>query len=221
MMNFKKYALYSCILVLALLLVGYSYRTKVKHKLKALLGYSTNRSSGGSGSCPGCSTIFTDNVKVHQLAFSKEGIAPQKEDEDLYELFTSGKLVKLQTNPLYIVRQTRFSRPYILPNAKVFIEDLAVQYKQKCTTDSITYVPFTISSSTRSLASVNALMKNNDNAIRNSAHLRGTTIDISYRAFNKNKKQTKAFINVLAELRRQNRCYVKFERNCCLHITVI
>ena len=192
-MNFKKYALYSCILIVALLLIGYPYRTKVKHKLKALLGYSTTRSGGGSGSCPGCSTIFTDNVKVHQLAFSKEGIAPQKEDEDLHNLFNSGKLVKLQTNPLYIIRQTRFSCPYILPNAKVFIEDLAVQYKQKCTTDSITYVPFTISSITRSRESVQALMKNNDNAIRNSAHLRGKTIDISYRAFNKNKKHKKNY----------------------------
>ncbi len=53
------------------------------------------------------------------------------------------------------------------------------------------------------------------------AHLRGKTFDISYRAFNNNPKQTQAFIEVLKEFRIQNRCFVKFEKNGCLHITVI
>lgn len=82
-------------------------------------------------------------------------------------------------------------------------------------------VPFTISSLTRSTESVEKLMNNNRNAIKNSSHLKGKTFDISYRAFNKNKQQTIAFIAVLEELRNQNRCFVKFERNGCLHITVI
>jgi hypothetical protein len=64
-------------------------------------------------------------------------------------------------------------------------------------------------------------MKSNANAIENSAHLKGKTFDISYRAFAGNRKQSGAFIEVLRELRAEGKCYVKYERNGCLHVTVI
>lgn len=63
-------------------------------------------------------------------------------------------------------------------------------------------------------------MKNNKNSIPESAHLKGKTSDVSYHAFGKNKKQSNAFVEALTELRNQKKCYVKFERNGCLHITV-
>ncbi len=65
------------------------------------------------------------------------------------------------------------------------------------------------------------LMKGNPNAIKSSIHLKGKTFDVSYKAFNKNDSQIKLFIKVLNELRLENRCYVKSERNGCLNITVI
>jgi hypothetical protein len=74
---------------------------------------------------------------------------------------------------------------------------------------------------TRSTASINKLLTKNGNAIKNSAHLRGKTFDISYRASNNNKKTNKGFIAVLNELKNKSRCYVKFERNGCLHINVM
>jgi hypothetical protein len=165
--------------------------------------------------------LFYDNVLTHKLAYLNDGIKPQNSDNDLDKLSKSGKLKKIETGKLFIVRKAPFSRPYILPKGHTFIQDLSINYYNRCMTDSIKYIPFTISSLTRSKESVNKLMKNNGNAIKNSAHLRGKTFDISYRAFNKNKKQTKAFIEVLNELKKQKRCYVKFERNGCLHITVI
>ena len=51
------------------------------------------------------------------------------------------------------------------------------------------------------------------------AHLKGKTFDISYRAFSKNRKQLKKFIQALDTLHNMKKCYVKFERNGCLHIT--
>lgn len=221
MFKLKPFLLSFFILTIASLVIAYPYRKKIKYKFKVLLGYSINRSPSGSGSCSGCSTIFTDNVKRHQSAFSTSGMLPQKKDQDLDNLLKSRNLIRLKTNPLYIIRKARFSRPYMLPKAELFINDLSKKYSEKCRADSIKYIPFTISSVTRSHESVEKLRKSNKNAIKNSAHLRGKTFDISYRAFNKNKKQSKAFIAVLTELRAQKRCFVKFERNGCLHITVI
>ena len=82
------------------------------------------------------------------------------------------------------------------------------------------YVRFDITSATRSINSVNELSKENPNAIKNSAHLRGKTFDISYGAFSGYKIQLKLFIEALSELKNQKKCFVKYERNGCLHITV-
>ncbi|MFT5253006.1 MAG: hypothetical protein ACI87N_002031 [Flavobacteriales bacterium] len=210
------------VLMFSLILISYPYRRTIKGKIKYLLAYvvAGHPSTTTSGSCPSCPQLFYDNVLTHKLAYLNDGIAPQDKDTDLDRLSKSGTLQTIETNELFIVRKAEFSRPYILPKAHTFIQDLSKNYYNKCLADSIKYVPFTISSVTRSTASVNKLMKGNGNAIKNSAHLRGKTLDISYRAFHNNKKQTKAFIAALNELKKQNRCYVKFERNGCLHITV-
>jgi hypothetical protein len=222
MKKLRNYLLLCSILLVTLIFIAYPYRIKIKYRVKALLGYSTKgNGDGGSGSCPTCPGLFTDDVKTHEFAYFTDGIKPQNNDRDLDNLLKSGKLKKLESCSLFIVRNARFSRPYLLPKAHSFIQDLSRNYDIKCKADSIKYIPFTISSLTRSKESVAELMKSNGNAIKNSSHLRGKTFDISYRAFNGNKKQKKAFIEVLNELKKQKRCYVKFERNGCLHITVI
>jgi Family of unknown function (DUF5715) len=220
MPKLKTYLLLGSVLLMCLFLIAYPYRGKIKRKIKALMGYSS-RGYAGSGNCPDCHVIFTDNVAKHKEALENEGIKPQKTFKEIVQLFNSGKLVKLTTNDSYIVREAKFSRPYILPKARDFISDLSKKYAKQCQAEKIKYVPFTISSVTRSIESVEDLEERNSNAIKNSAHLKGKTFDISYRAFNKNKSQTKAFIKVLKEMRSDKICFVKFERNGCLHITVI
>ncbi len=63
-------------------------------------------------------------------------------------------------------------------------------------------------------------MKHNGNAIENSAHLKGKTIDITYITHKKQVKQKALFIQALAKLKDKGLCYVKFEvQKKCLHIT--
>lgn len=205
----------------ACMLIAYPYRRTIKHKLKEILGYSNGGFSGGSGICSGCSETFTDNVKTHALAYTTDGIEPQTDDQAIDKLFESATLLEVKTDSLYIVRKLHYSNPYILPKGLVFINELARLYYSKYKSDSVKYVPFTISSVTRSMESVDKLMVNNSNSIKNSALLKGKTFDISYRAFNNNKAQINLFIEALKELREENKCYVKFERNGYLHITAI
>lgn len=216
----KKHITLISIVLALLFLIAYQYKASIKRKVRILIGYKSN-GYGGSGNCPDCYVLFTDDVKTHEKALVNEGIKPQNDFKGLEKLLDSGILTKLKTNSSYIVRNAKYSRPYVLPEVQIFLNKLVDNYKNQCKNENINYMPFTITSVTRSLESVNELVENNNNAIKNSVHLKGKTIDISYRAFNKNRSQTKAFIKVLKELRKDNNCFVKFERNGCLHITII
>ncbi len=218
---FKASVLTIFILGSILSILAFPYRYKIIRNVKVLLGYHLGSTLTGTGSCKKCSTLFTDNVKTHQQAYKGEGIQQQKNDDGLQSLFKKRKLLKLTSTPLYTVRPLSHSQPFILLKGQIFIDELARLYEKKCIRDSLNYVPFTISSVTRSIESVKRLGAVNLNSIENSAHLRGKTFDISYRAFNNNNKQNEAFISVLRDMRLQGRCYVKFEKNGCLHITVI
>ena len=112
------------------------------------------------------------------------------------------------------------SLPALLPKGITFINKLSREYRALCDQKNIEYIPFRITSATRTIKSVKALMKDNGNAIENSAHLKGKTIDITYLTSKKHTKQKELFIQTLAKLKDQGLCYVKFEvKMKCLHIT--
>lgn len=203
-----------------ILIIAYPYRYRILNRMSALW-YNNAGGIGGPGNCRNCAFLFTDNVKKHQKAYLRDGISVQKEDSDLEKLFYRGKLRKLQSNNLYEVDGLTHSQPFILPKGQRFISKLAGCYYERCVKDSLDYIPFKITSVTRSRISVEKLMRSNKNAIENSAHLKGKTFDISYRAFNGNRKQSAVFMEVLQELRKDGECFVKYERNGCLHVTVI
>lgn len=190
-----------------------------KNNITSLFANKKTNTVTGTGQCKNCSELFNDGVAVHEQAYVNEGIIPVDTDEEIVALFNEGVLVEIATNDYYKVNNLEHSQPYILPKAKKFIDNLADTYATYCALDSLTYIPFTITSVTRSKQSVNKLMRGNSNAIENSAHLKGKTFDMSYSAFNGNKKQLQQFVDALNTLHTQQKCFVKFERNGCLHIT--
>jgi hypothetical protein len=115
------------VLMFSLILISYPYRRTIKGKIKYLLAYvvAGHPSTTTSGSCPSCPQLFYDNVLTHKLAYLNDGIAPQDKDTDLDRLSKSGTLQTIETNELFIVRKAEFSRPYILPKAHTFIQDLS------------------------------------------------------------------------------------------------
>ncbi len=177
-------------------------------------------SSQKSAKCENCPEWFNDGISAHENAYKKDGIPPQETDAGLYDLEEENKLVYIKTNDLYIVSKLEHSKPLLMPKAVQFLDMLSSLYQQNCSEHGVEYVPFEITSATRTKRSVQGLMKNNNNAIKESPHLKGKTFDISYAAFGENKKQLRLFNSALLELKNRNKCYVKFERNGCLHITV-
>ena len=129
-------------------------------------------------------------------------------------------LIEIESNSFYIVRNFSHSQPLLLPKAIDFLDKLSMLYNKKCMENNIIYRQFEITSGSRSIESVKKLGEVNENSIENSPHLKGKTIDISWRAFGGNKDQLKLFISALSELKNQRKCFIKFERNGCFHITV-
>jgi uncharacterized protein YdiU (UPF0061 family) len=86
-----------------------------------------------------------------------------------------------------------------------------------------------VTSVLRTPALVKQLRRRNRNAVDTSAHLFGTTFDISYLKFicdsigvPRTQEDMKNLLGeVVEQMRQQERCFVKFERKqACYHITV-
>jgi len=172
------------------------------------------------GTCPKCQTTFTDEVQEHKKAYYNEGIEPQFNNTDLRKLYKKRELKKLESNDLFYVRNLKYSQPYILPKAYNFIYKICEEYNDSCSKNELDYIPIIITSVTRTKENVIRLQKINLNAIQESAHLKGKTFDISYKTFGKYNKQLELFIDILLTYKEKNLCFVKYERNGCLHITV-
>ena len=171
---------------------------------------------------------FNDLQDKQKTAAIANGLAPFKsraEIEAKYnKLRRSRKLVKIESNPKYIVRELTSSSPYVVPKVSDLLDDIAKSFQDKTQSKA----RFMVTSVLRTEEDVKKLRKTNVNASTNSCHCNATTIDISYVRFEADKLRPRdsyqlrlALAQTLHELRKAGRCYVKIERKqYCYHITV-
>lgn len=171
---------------------------------------------------------FNDLQDKQKAAAQANGLAPFKSRADIEEnygkLRLTRKLVRIESNPKYVVRELSSSSPYVVPKVRDLLEDIAVRFQEK--TQSKTR--FIVTSVLRTEEDVKKLRKTNVNASTNSCHCNATTIDISYVRFEEDRVKPRdlyqlrlALAQTLHELRKEGRCYVKIERKqYCYHITV-
>jgi len=166
-----------------------------------------------------CDSLFNDLPWAHKSAYDSTSIGPFRTGKELYKAFQSGALTEISSNFYYELDTLTHSYPYLLPDAKQFLQELGRSYELACYYRKIPFQPYTVTSVTRTIASVMRLRRINRNSIRFSPHLKGKTIDIAVDRFE--KPQLSAFITALNEYRKNGRCFVKYERiQGCFHITV-
>lgn len=136
------------------------------------------------------------------------------------------ELVFVGSNPYYDVRKLNSSIPYLVPRAAVLLQDIACNFMDSLQTKQIPLNKIIISSVLRTREDVDNLRKRNHNATENSCHLYGTTFDIAYNHYAPITREVRndtlkwVLSEVLNDLRRDGRCYVKHEkRQGCFHIT--
>ena len=171
---------------------------------------------------------FNDMQNKQKAAAQANGLAPFRSraeiEENYGKLRLTRKLVHIESNPKYIVRELRSSSPYVVPKVRDLLDDIAERFQEK--TQSKTR--FIVTSVLRTEEDVKMLRKTNVNASTNSCHCNATTIDISYVRFGEDRVRPRdeyqlrlALAQTLHELRKEGRCYVKIERKqYCYHITV-
>lgn len=171
---------------------------------------------------------FNDMQDKQKAAALVNGLAPfksQAEIEERYrELRRKDKLIKIETNPKYVVRPLSYSTPYVVPKVERLLEDIGERFQAKTQSNA----RFMVTSVLRTEEDIKKLRKVNGNASSASCHCNATTIDISYARFEQDEFRPRdgyqlrlALAQTLHELRKAGRCYVKIERKqYCYHITV-
>ncbi len=173
---------------------------------------------------------FNDLNDLHIIAAIKNGITPLETRADT--VHQMDMLVRLPDElDLYRSYQINHSIPYLVPSAAKLFMEVAQNFRDSLYSKEIPLHKLYLTSVTRTDDDIKRLTKRNINASNNSAHRYGTTFDISWKRFDKIDHDNSAEVlperlklvlaQVLFDLRKDERCYVKHERKqACFHITV-
>lgn len=173
------------------------------------------------------SAQFNDLNDAHLVFADSVGIKPISTSRDIMRI--DKPIVMIKSCDEYTVDKLYHSYPYLVEPAALLLHDIGAEFNRKLQLQGGGKYRLKVTSVLRTKESVNRLKRNNVNSTQNSAHLYGTTFDISYVDFpegmgNIHKHTDGDLKNLLAEVllefKEQGRCLVKFERKQgCFHIT--
>jgi len=198
------------------------------------------------GECPECKKIsrqywkvdkLNDDNDAHLEAAIRMGHTPFNTNAEFEQkkalLVSSGVFVELKDSETYTVKKLTHSYPFLVPRAVVLLNEIGTRFEAKLERLAILPFKMQISSVLRTGESQNGLGVRNTNAVPMSAHLYGTTFDISYKEFLQQSGEIAkegfcrhdlmrhVLAEVLTEMRAEGRCKVVIERKqACFHITV-
>lgn len=174
---------------------------------------------------------FNDLNDVHLAAAQALGV-PSVKDRDAAEHLKGG-LKHIGDCQLYAVDSLTHSIPYLVPGAASLLDSIGQNFLDSLQCKGLNPNRVIVTSVLRTESDVRRLRRRNINATQNSAHCHGTTFDISWKRFEKIEDPDgrpmqdvgadtlkMVLSEVLRDLRKANRCYVKYElKQGCFHIT--
>ncbi len=170
---------------------------------------------------------FADMNPVQLEAAKRIGVRSIK--DRTFDFDACGGLQKVASCKAYHVDELTHSVPYLVPSAATLLKDIGVAFQNRLNEEELTAHKIVVTSLLRTEADVASLQKTNSNASANSAHCYGTTFDITYYRFRTcgmlehdayEDNLVESLADVLSDMRKQGRCYVRFEVNQhCFHVT--
>ncbi|MDE6145172.1 MAG: hypothetical protein K2O38_02515 [Muribaculaceae bacterium] len=170
---------------------------------------------------------FNDLNEAHLAYAQKVGIAPIRNTRQIMRI--NKPIVKVTDCDEYSLDKLTHSYPILVEPAARLLHDIGAEFNRKLAAQGGGRYRIKVTSLLRTTESVHRLKRGNINSTENSAHLYGTTFDISYVDFPEGLLNTKKhsdgdlknlLAEVLLEMKEQGRCLVKFERKQgCFHIT--
>ena len=144
-----------------------------------------------------------------------------KRAREIDALVHAGTLIPIRNSSAYIIDTLWYSYPFLTPGARDLLDEIGTSFRYKLKNTHLKETRFVVTSVLRTTSSVNR------NSIRHSAHLHGTTFDISYEEFDHPRALTQAeneyLREVLAltlyELREERKCWATYEMwQTCFHV---
>lgn len=170
---------------------------------------------------------FNDMNDTHLAAAQAIGIEPLETRADVEK--ASRELMYIESCAAYEVEPLTHSLPLLVPEAEALLKEIGESFQDSLVKHHYSPYRVIVTSVLRTDEDVKGLSKRNINASKRSVHCYGTTVDITYKRFLRldesaeeiSQAKLKAVLGeVLRDLKKQGRCYVKHEiKQACFHIT--
>ena len=175
---------------------------------------------------------FPDSNYVQLVAAQYWGVKPVKNRQNAEA--RSDELVYMAASAYYYGDPLQRSIPYLVPGAAILLQDIGQAFFDSLQVKGIPLHRLIVTSVLRTEEDVMKLRRVNTNATEQSCHLYGTTFDICYNRYKtvedpegphrpgvRDDSLKYVLCEVLDDMRRQGRCYIKYERKQgCFHMTV-
>lgn len=177
---------------------------------------------------------LSDLNEIHLMHAQKNGITPFCSNEEceakIKDMLEKSTLVEITDNRFYQLKSLSHSLPYLIPEAADMLNEIGYRFQERLAEKKYHNYRYRITSLLRTIDTQGKLCHRNRNAAKSSAHLYGTTVDISYKNFYNTETDTiessweaiQAMTKVLTDMRRECKLLVVRERKqACFHITVV
>lgn len=178
-------------------------------------------------------SLFNDQNGVQLKSAARFGIKRTLKDRKEANGVKDG-LVHIKDNSHYSIAELTHSIPYLTDGAAELLDMIGKNFLDSLESKGLNPNRIIVTSVLRTQEDIKKLQKSgNPNAVSNSAHCYATTFDITYARYDKIMfrkfrwcesvdKDTLKYVlgEVLRDLKRQKKCYVKYEvKQRCFHIT--
>lgn len=178
-------------------------------------------------------SLFNDQNGVQLKSAAQFGLKQPLKNRDAAD-DVKDSLVQIKNNSHYNIAKLTHSIPYLTEGAAGLLDIIGKNFLDSLESKGLNPNKIIVTSVLRTQEDIKKLQKSgNPNAVNNSAHCYATTFDITYARYDKIKFKKfrlcesvepellkKVLGEVLRDLRKQNKCYVKYEvRQRCFHIT--
>ena len=177
--------------------------------------------------------LFNDQNGVQLKSAAQFGIKQPLKNRNEADDVKDG-LVRIRSNSHYKIAKLTHSIPYLTDGAAELLDMIGKNFLDSLESKGLNPNKIIVTSVLRTQEDIKKLQKSgNPNSVSNSAHCYATTFDIAYAYYDKNwfknfrfceSVEAETFQKVLGEvlrdLRKQKKCYVKYEvKQRCFHIT--
>ena len=177
-------------------------------------------------------TLYNDQNGVQLKSARKFGIKQTLKNRDAAD-DVKDSLVHIKDNSHYSIAKLTHSIPYLTNGAAGLLDMIGKNFLDSLESKGLNPNKIIVTSVLRTQEDIEKLQNSNPNSVKNSAHCYATTFDITYARYDKIKfkklrrcesveKETLKNVlgEVLRDLRKQNKCYVKYEvKQRCFHVT--